>query len=124
MARSLRNQLVALAILAVTAQAGTALAQAPAKMTDGVLTNRAGMTLYTYDNDPPGKSACNGPCAANWPPLGAPLTPRPTATRSSPATTAAAVGVPRQARLPLGQGHEARRQDRRRRPQCLACRQP
>jgi predicted lipoprotein with Yx(FWY)xxD motif len=27
------------------------------------------MTLYTSDNDPAGKSACNGPCATNWPPL-------------------------------------------------------
>ena len=38
-------------------------------MTDGVLTNTAGMTLYTFDKDAGGKSACNGPCAANWPPL-------------------------------------------------------
>ncbi len=29
------------------------------------------MTLYTFDRDAAGsgKSACNGPCAANWPPL-------------------------------------------------------
>jgi predicted lipoprotein with Yx(FWY)xxD motif len=27
------------------------------------------MTLYTYDKDPAGKSACNGQCAVNWPPL-------------------------------------------------------
>ena len=46
-----------------------AVAQAPVKMSDGVLTNAAGMTLYTFDNDAGGKSACNGPCAANWPPL-------------------------------------------------------
>ena len=46
-----------------------ASAQAPAMMTDGVLTNAAGMTLYTFDKDAGGKSACNGPCAANWPPL-------------------------------------------------------
>jgi predicted lipoprotein with Yx(FWY)xxD motif len=45
------------------------MAQAPAKMTDGVLTNTAGMTLYTFDKDEGGKSMCNGPCAANWPPL-------------------------------------------------------
>jgi predicted lipoprotein with Yx(FWY)xxD motif len=51
--------------------AGMASAQAPAKTTDGVLTNSAGMTLYTFDKDPAGagKSACNGPCATNWPPL-------------------------------------------------------
>ena len=28
-----------------------------------------GMTLYTFDKDAAGKSACNGPCAENWPPL-------------------------------------------------------
>jgi predicted lipoprotein with Yx(FWY)xxD motif len=27
------------------------------------------MTLYTFDKDAGGKSACNGPCATNWPPL-------------------------------------------------------
>ena len=27
-----------------------------------------GMTLYTFDKDSAGKSACNGPCAVNWPP--------------------------------------------------------
>jgi predicted lipoprotein with Yx(FWY)xxD motif len=46
-------------------------APAPAKMTDGVLTNSAGMTLYTFDRDAAGsgKSVCNGPCAQSWPPL-------------------------------------------------------
>ena len=28
-----------------------------------------GMTLYVFDRDTAGKSACNGQCAANWPPL-------------------------------------------------------
>lgn len=37
-----------------------------------VLANAKGMTLYWFDNDMGGKSACNGPCAANWPPLMAP----------------------------------------------------
>jgi predicted lipoprotein with Yx(FWY)xxD motif len=51
------------------AVAGAALAQdAPAK-TGGMMTNNAGMTLYTFDKDAGGKSACNGPCAGNWPPL-------------------------------------------------------
>jgi predicted lipoprotein with Yx(FWY)xxD motif len=36
---------------------------------DGVLVGANGMTLYTFDRDADGKSACNGPCAANWPPL-------------------------------------------------------
>jgi predicted lipoprotein with Yx(FWY)xxD motif len=34
-----------------------------------VLTNEQGMTLYVFDKDSGGKSACNGPCAGNWPPL-------------------------------------------------------
>ena len=25
------------------------------------------MTLYVFDKDSAGKSACNGPCAGNWP---------------------------------------------------------
>ena len=45
-----------------------ALAQGT-KTADGVLTNSAGMTLYTFDKDSAGKSACNGGCAASWPPL-------------------------------------------------------
>lgn len=37
----------------------------------GVLTNADGMTLYVFDKDAAGsgKSACNGDCAMNWPPL-------------------------------------------------------
>lgn len=48
-----------------------ASAQAPAKVADGVLVAANGMTLYTFDADKasPGKSVCNGPCAALWPPL-------------------------------------------------------
>jgi predicted lipoprotein with Yx(FWY)xxD motif len=34
-----------------------------------VLTDAKGMTLYTFDKDSDGKSACNGPCATNWPVL-------------------------------------------------------
>jgi predicted lipoprotein with Yx(FWY)xxD motif len=50
--------------------AGTALAQdAPAKKMGGMMTNNAGMTLYTFDKDAGGKSACNGPCTGNWPPF-------------------------------------------------------
>ncbi len=43
----------------------------PAKMAGGVLVGPNGMTLYTFDRDvvASGKSVCNGPCAANWPPL-------------------------------------------------------
>jgi len=43
----------------------------PVKASDGVLVGPNGMTLYTFDKDAAGsgKSACNGPCATNWPPL-------------------------------------------------------
>ncbi len=51
--------------------AGAAFAQsAPAtKSPAGVWVDAKGMTLYTFDKDSGGKSACNGPCATNWPPL-------------------------------------------------------
>jgi predicted lipoprotein with Yx(FWY)xxD motif len=53
----------------------TALAQAaPAQMEGDKLVGPNGMTLYVFDKDVAGsgKSTCNGPCAANWPPLTAP----------------------------------------------------
>jgi predicted lipoprotein with Yx(FWY)xxD motif len=54
--------------------AAAALAQAmPAKVADTAkgkaYVDAKGMTLYTFDKDSAGKSACNGPCAVNWPPL-------------------------------------------------------
>lgn len=64
--------LAAPAVMAIlVGYASIASAAAPAKVTAGVLTTPAGMTLYTYDNDTSGsgKSACTGRCAASWPPL-------------------------------------------------------
>ena len=68
--------LIAAAIVS-TALAGAtvAVAQAPtpAKVADTAkgkaLVDQKGMTLYVFDKDTAGKSACNGPCATNWPPL-------------------------------------------------------
>ncbi len=59
--------------------AGTAWAEPPAKMMGGMLVNTSGMTLYTFDRDVAGsgKSACNGPCAALWPPAMAPANAQP-----------------------------------------------
>ncbi|HEU4385679.1 MAG TPA: hypothetical protein VFR85_19490 [Anaeromyxobacteraceae bacterium] len=31
------------------------------------LADAKGMTLYTFKNDSPGKSACEGPCVEKWP---------------------------------------------------------
>lgn len=55
--------------LAATFTVG-AYAEPAGKMSNGMLVNNAGMTLYTFDRDVAGsgKSACNGPCAALWPP--------------------------------------------------------
>jgi len=59
--------LAALALVATfAAQAQTGPAK---KAADGTWTDDKGMTLYTFDRDAGGKSACNGPCATNWPPL-------------------------------------------------------
>jgi predicted lipoprotein with Yx(FWY)xxD motif len=63
-----------LAIAVLTTVTAMAFAQmAPTKTGDStkgkVLTNDKGMTLYVFDKDSGGKSACNGPCAGNWPPL-------------------------------------------------------
>ena len=59
---------------AVLLGAGAALA-APAmvgKTAKGdVLVDAKGMTLYTFDKDSKDASACEGPCATNWPPLAA-----------------------------------------------------
>ncbi len=57
---------IALALFAAVAFAQTKTGDS----TKGkVLTDGKGMTLYTFDKDAGGKSACNGPCAVNWPPL-------------------------------------------------------
>jgi predicted lipoprotein with Yx(FWY)xxD motif len=46
--------------------------------TMSMLTGASGLTLYVFDADTvPGKSACNGPCAAKWPPLAAPSDAKP-----------------------------------------------
>jgi predicted lipoprotein with Yx(FWY)xxD motif len=70
---NMRNSFI-LAIAALITVATVALAQmAPTKTGDSakgkVLTDDRSMTLYVFDKDSGGKSACNGPCAGNWPPL-------------------------------------------------------
>jgi len=43
-----------------------------------VLTDGAGMTLYTFDKDTSAVSNCNGDCSVKWPPLEAKANARPT----------------------------------------------
>ena len=60
------------AFVAAAALTGCAtMNDSPVKAMDGVLVGAGGMTHYTFDRDTAGsgKSACNGPCATNWPPL-------------------------------------------------------
>ena len=66
-----------LSIAAIATVVTVAFAQmAPTKTGDSA-TNDKGMTLYVFDKDSGGKSACNGPCAASWPPLMAVASEKP-----------------------------------------------
>jgi predicted lipoprotein with Yx(FWY)xxD motif len=65
-------------IVTLTAALVTSVAvaqTAPTKIGDSakgkVLTSNSGMTLYVFDKDADGKSACNGACTGLWPPLAA-----------------------------------------------------
>ena len=53
-----------------SATASTTLAAAAnAALGENILVDSAGKTLYTYDKDTAGTSACTGTCATTWPPL-------------------------------------------------------
>ena len=66
----LSASILAAALLAGCGSMSTA-PDTPTKTVDGVLIGPNGMTLYTFarDTEGSGKSACNGQCATNWPPL-------------------------------------------------------
>jgi predicted lipoprotein with Yx(FWY)xxD motif len=79
----MKKFLVPAVTIAAMAFASVAFAQmAPTKTGNSakgkVLTDEHGMTLYTFAKDKKGKSACNGPCATNWPPLMASANAKPT----------------------------------------------
>jgi predicted lipoprotein with Yx(FWY)xxD motif len=69
---NIKTRTMLAAAIAFTLAAGVAVA-APAQigttLKGPALTDAKGMTLYTFDKDADGKSACNGPCATNWPVL-------------------------------------------------------
>ena len=71
MTMNLRALLPLAAGAAILLSASASMGAAPVKTEAGMFVNTAGMTLYTFDKDPAGsgKSACNGPCAKNWPPF-------------------------------------------------------
>jgi predicted lipoprotein with Yx(FWY)xxD motif len=62
---------VSAATLLAAAGCATPPANGPAMLSGGALVAPGGMTLYTFDKDTAnsGKSTCNGPCAALWPPM-------------------------------------------------------
>jgi predicted lipoprotein with Yx(FWY)xxD motif len=51
----------------------------PARSQDGMLVDADGMTLYTFDKDPPRArgSLCVAECARSWPPFAAPANAKP-----------------------------------------------
>ena len=67
------KRLLCIAALALSVNGLAMAADAPAQKSGDILVDPAGMTLYTFDKDMAnsGKSACNGACASNWPPLAA-----------------------------------------------------
>jgi predicted lipoprotein with Yx(FWY)xxD motif len=50
---------------------GALMASAFAAHAEGILAAPNGMTLYTFDKDTGGTSACDGDCAVKWPPFAA-----------------------------------------------------
>ena len=63
-----RNLLVvAVSLAALSAASATPPVKSGTTAKGTALTDAKGMSLYTFDKDSGGKSACNGPCATNWP---------------------------------------------------------
>jgi predicted lipoprotein with Yx(FWY)xxD motif len=77
--RSRARARIALAVSAGTFAGCTwfAASPMPVRSDSGVLVNAQGRTLYTFDRDAHGKSACNAQCAVNWPPLHAAADAKP-----------------------------------------------
>jgi len=77
----MRKSLLLIIVVAATITSVAFAQMAPIKIGESakgkVLTNDKGMTLYVFDKDSGGKSACNGPCATNWPPLMASAASKP-----------------------------------------------
>ncbi len=57
------SMFVAIAVTALSVHAN------PTLVSSGVMANKDGKTLYTFDKDVASKSNCNGGCATAWPPF-------------------------------------------------------
>lgn len=58
-------------LAAVGLLAWVTVAAAQPRITNGILTDEKGMSLYVWDNEltAPGKILCTGPCTITWPPM-------------------------------------------------------
>jgi predicted lipoprotein with Yx(FWY)xxD motif len=73
----MRNHIAAVLVLGSAALFSAGAHAQAVKTQDGILVNSAGMTLYTFDKDAGGKSACNDQCAKIWPPVTAAADAKP-----------------------------------------------
>lgn len=66
-----RSSMLVAGMLLALASAGCAVfgSGGPASVSNGAWVDSRGMSLYTYDKDSDGRSACVAGCAKNWPPL-------------------------------------------------------
>jgi predicted lipoprotein with Yx(FWY)xxD motif len=78
--QSIVRNLLVVAVSWAAASAASAAPPVKAGTTakGATLTDDKGMSLYTFDKDSGGKSACNGPCATNWPVVKAEASDQPT----------------------------------------------
>ena len=60
---------VAISLAAISAASAAPPTKTGTTTKGPALTDAKGMSLYTFDKDADGESACNGPCVANWPVL-------------------------------------------------------
>jgi predicted lipoprotein with Yx(FWY)xxD motif len=84
--RSFRSLVAGVMLIALTTGSilvapGTQAAAPLVKVAAGkILKNSAGLTLYVFASDPPGKSTCYNACAKYWPPVLVPAGTKPAAT--------------------------------------------
>ena len=74
---SIRSLLVAASFAAISAANAAPPTKTGTSTKGSILTDAREMSLYTFDKDTEGKSACNGPCATNWPVLKAEASDKP-----------------------------------------------
>jgi predicted lipoprotein with Yx(FWY)xxD motif len=63
------KQVLMFAAAAVLTAGTFAVHANPTQVANGVMVNKEGKTLYTFDKDAAGKSNCSGGCATAWPPF-------------------------------------------------------